>query len=155
MQTLVLGIGNLLMGDEGVGVHVLRRLQEQTDSVPADLVDGGTGGFHLLGFFETYERIVLVDAASDGQVPGTVRVIRPRYASDYPPTLAAHDIGLKDLIESVQLLGKRPEVALVTISISAPGDMSLELSDAVESAVESAVRTVRELLAGSHPASFR
>ena len=64
----------------------------------ADLVDGGTGGFHLLGFFSDRPWIVLIDAAADGRPPGTVSLIRPRFASDFPRTLSAHDIGLKDLL---------------------------------------------------------
>jgi hydrogenase maturation protease len=150
MKTLVLGIGNLLMGDEGVGVHVLRHLETHAHLTEVDLVDGGTGGFHLLEYFETYERVLLIDAAADGEPPGTVRAIQPRYASDYPPSLAAHDIGLKDLIEGAQLLGHHPEVVLVTISIAALSGMSLELSHDVRAAIEPAAQTVTEWLA-NHP----
>ena len=150
MKTLILGIGNLLMGDEGVGIHVLRHLQEQDELTGVDLVDGGTGGFHLLEYFERYERIVLIDAAMDGEPAGTVRVIQPRYASDYPTSLAAHDIGLKDLVESAQLLGRSPEIALFTVSIGTLSDMSLDLSATVAAAVEPAARSVRDWLA-DHP----
>jgi len=81
------------------------------------LLDGGTGGFHLLSLFQDYGRIVLVDATMDGAPPGTVRVLRPRFASDYPKTLSAHDIGLKDLVEAAILLGHVPRVVLVVVSV--------------------------------------
>jgi len=152
MKTLILGIGNLLMGDEGVGIHVLRHLEAQADLPSADLVDGGTGGFHLLEYFEKYERIILIDAAADGAPSGTVRVIQPRYASDYPTSLAAHDIGLKDLIESAQLLGHSPQVVLVTVSIGGLGAMSLELSDDVRVSVPRAAQDVIDWLE-KHPAT--
>ena len=67
--TLILDIGNLLMGDEGVGVHVARALDDLGDRPDVDVVDGGTGGFHLLEYFERYGRLILVDAALDPHVP--------------------------------------------------------------------------------------
>jgi len=140
---LILGVGNLLMGDEGVGVAAIRRLEQNGLAAHAELVDGGTSGFHLLGLFRDQPRIILIDATTDGQPPGTVSLIHPRYASDFPPTLTAHDIGLKDLIESAALLGYWPEVDLITISIGDLGLMTMELSPAVSAAlplVETLVR---------------
>ncbi|HSN60978.1 MAG TPA: hydrogenase maturation protease, partial [Ferruginibacter sp.] len=55
---LILGIGNYLMGDEGVGVHVANRLAKENNIKGVDIVDGGTGGFHLLGYFEGYKTII-------------------------------------------------------------------------------------------------
>ena len=113
-KPLILGVGNLLMGDEGVGVAAIRHLEEKGFADRAELVDGGTSGFHLLGLFRDQQHLILIDAATDGKPAGTVSLIRPRYASDFPPTLTAHDIGLKDLIESAALLGYLPEVDLIT-----------------------------------------
>ncbi|MCR4376213.1 MAG: hydrogenase maturation protease, partial [Acidobacteria bacterium] len=98
---LVLGIGNLLMGDEGVGVRVVEALERarwRPDGVT--LVDGGTGGFHLLEYLQEFTPIVMIDATLDGQPAGTVSVLRPKYASDFPRALTAHDIGLRDLVET-------------------------------------------------------
>ncbi len=145
-RTAILGIGNLLMGDEGVGIHVVRQLKELDRRSDLDVVDGGTGGFHLLEYFERYRRLILIDAAADGQPPGTVRLIRPRYSKDYPPTLTAHEIGLKDLLDAVQLLGVQPDVRLITISIGEVSGPRLELTPAVEGAIAKAVRIVREQL---------
>jgi hydrogenase maturation protease len=130
-KTLVLGVGNLLMGDEGVGVAAIRYLEEQGFAEHAELVDGGTSGFHLLGLFRNQQRLILIDAATDDRPVGTVSLIRPRYATDFPPTLTAHDIGLKDLIESAALLGYWPEVDLITISIGDLCSMSMDLSPEV------------------------
>ena len=134
-RPLVLGVGNLLMGDEGIGVVAIRYLEQAGSADRADLVDGGTGGFHLLGLFRDYEHVILIDATADGKAPGTVSLIKPRFANDFPPTLTAHDIGLKDLIESAALLGDLPKVDLVTISIGALSVMSMELSAAVKGAL--------------------
>jgi hydrogenase maturation protease len=147
-RILVLGIGNLLMGDEGVGVHAVRCLGQESLPSAVTVVDGGTGGFHLLSYFADYDVIVMVDATMDGRPPGTVGVIRPRYASDFPRALTAHDIGLRDLVESAVLLGPLPPIHLVTVSIAGLSGLSLELSPPVRAALPRVVATVRELLAG-------
>jgi len=134
-RPLVLGVGNLLMGDEGVGVAAIRHLERTGSAGQADLLDGGTSGFNLLGLFREYEHVILIDASADGKAPGTVSLIKPKFANDFPPTLTAHDIGLKDLIESAALLGDWPKVDLVTISIGEFCTMSMDLSAAVKAAL--------------------
>ena len=146
-RTLILGVGNLLMGDEGVGVAAIRHLEARGLSDHAELLDGGTSGFHLLGLFRHQQHLILIDAATDDQPLGTVSLIRPRYANDFPPTLTAHDIGLKDLIESAALLGYWPRVDLITISIGDLGEMSMLLSPAVAAALPQVEILVRRCLA--------
>jgi len=145
-RTLVMGIGNLLMGDEGVGVHVARRLAREPFPPHVDVLDGGTGGFHLLEPLTSHDPVILVDATTDGRTAGTVSVIEPRYASDFPPTLTAHDIGLRDLIVSAAMLNKLPRVRLVTVSIDEMQPMELALSPAVEAAVPRVVEQVWQLI---------
>lgn len=134
-RPLVLGVGNLLMGDEGIGVVAIRHLENLGFGECAELVDGGTSGFHLLGLFRDRLHIILIDAATDGKPLGSVSLIHPRYASDFPPTLTAHDIGLKDLLESAAMLGDLPEVDLVTISIGDLGAMTMDLSPEVSASL--------------------
>jgi hydrogenase maturation protease len=147
--TLVLGIGNLLMGDEGVGVHALRAFEHDAWPEAVALLDGGTGGFHLLEYLTSYPRLVMIDATMDGAPAGTVSVLRPRYATDFPRSLTAHDIGLRDLIESAALLGPLPEVTLVTVSIEEIKSMVTELSPAVAGALPMVRQRVREAVAGA------
>jgi len=144
---LVLGIGNLLMNDEGVGIHVISRL-ELEDFQGADLMDGGTGGFHLLGFIQSYKTIIMIDASLDEFPPGHVRVLKPRYAKDFPKQLSAHEIGLKDLIDSAILLGNMPDMHLVAISVKDFQDMGMDLSPEVEAAIPEAIEKVREIVKG-------
>ena len=146
-RPLILGIGNLLLGDEGVGVHTIRRLERAGLEARADLLDGGTGGFHLLGAFCDRAWLILVDAAADGHPPGTVSRIRPRFASDFPRTLTAHDIGLKDLLESAMLLGALPEMDLITVSVTEHQPMSLDLSPTVAAALPQVEALIRLCLA--------
>ncbi len=127
-KILILGVGNYLMGDEGVGVHLINEMQNTILPEGVDLLDGGTGGFHLLEYFETYPKLILIDATLDGQQPGTIRQLTPKFASDFPNAMSSHDIGLRDLVASLQLLGKMPEIHLFIVSIQSIQQQSIELS---------------------------
>ena len=133
------------MNDEGAGIHVISRLEKE--GLPgADLMDGGTGGFHLLGVIQSYPTVIIVDASLDQFPPGHVRILHPRYADDFPRQLSAHETGLKDLIDSACLLGNMPKLPLVAISVGDFQDMGMELSPEVELAIPEAMRWVRKLV---------
>jgi hydrogenase maturation protease len=142
---LVLGIGNILLRDEGAGIHVVTRLEKEGFN-EADLMDGGTGGFHLLGFIQSYKTIIIIDASLDEFPAGNVRVLHPRYAKDFPRQLSAHEIGLKDLLDSAYLLGNMPQIHLVAISIKDFQEMGMELTDEVRKAIPVAMQSVKELI---------
>jgi hydrogenase maturation protease len=142
---LVLGIGNILLSDEGAGIHVVTRLEKEGFN-EADLMDGGTGGFHLLGFIQSYKTIIIIDASLDEFPAGNVRVLHPRYAKDFPRQLSAHEIGLKDLLDSAYLLGNMPQIHLVAISIKDFQEMGMELTDEVRKAIPVAMQSVKELI---------
>lgn len=128
-KVLILGIGNTLMGDEGVGVSVVRELEKTALPQHIELLDGGTGGFLLLEPMQKAEKVILIDAAIDGARAGTIRRLRPKFSTNYPKTLTAHDIGLKDLLDAFYLMGERqPEVTLFAVSISDLQNMTTELS---------------------------
>lgn len=127
-KTLILGIGNVLMGDEGIGVAVVNELEKTALPENVELLDGGVGSFLLLEPMQSAEKVILIDATIDGEKPGTVRRLRPRYSTEYPRTLTAHDIGLKDLLDTFYLLGEQPDVTLFAVSIPPLQDMTMELS---------------------------
>jgi hydrogenase maturation protease len=145
-KTLVLGLGNVLMGDEGVGVHVVRAIEQSLAkrALPGNVkcLDGGTGGFVLLEPLQDAGRIILIDAAADGNPPGTVTRTTPRFSRDYPPTLTAHDIGVKDLLDVFYIQGGGPEVVLYAIAIDPQQPISLELSPGIAQAAQVAVAEI-------------
>ena len=144
-STLVLGIGNILLNDEGVGIEVINKLGEE--GLPGvDLIDVGTGGFHLLGLMQAYSKIIIVDASLDSFPEGTVRVIQPKYSTDVPAQLSAHEVGLKDLIEATFLLDGTPEYYLVAVSVKNFQDIGMEISPAIQEAIPLAAEKVRELV---------
>ncbi|GAB2834465.1 hydrogenase maturation protease [Ferruginibacter profundus] len=145
-KILILGIGNYLMGDEGVGVHAAERLQHEHLPDYVDVVDGGTGGFHLLGYFEGYETIILIDATLDNNPNGTIRLIKPRFAQDFPKAMSTHDIGLKDMVSALQLMGKMPVIHLLVMSIESLQQQGITLTSDIEEAMPLLIAKIKTLL---------
>jgi hydrogenase maturation protease len=143
-KVLILGIGNVLMGDEGIGVAVVNELEKTALPETVELLDGGVGSFLLLEPMQSAERVILIDATIDGEKTGTVRRLRPRYSKDYPRTLTAHDIGLKDLLDTFYLIGDQPDVTLFAVSIPPLQDMTMELSPELSPVVPQIARMVLE-----------
>ncbi len=147
---LVLGIGNYLMGDEGVGVQLIQKMNTLELPSYLDILDGGTGGFLLLSCIEAYGHIIFVDATMDGKEPGSISLIKPKFASDFPSALSVHDVGLKDMIEAVYLMDHRPGIQLLTVSIKEMKPMTLELSDEVAGSIPEAANLILELAKEIH-----
>jgi len=145
-KILILGIGNVLMGDEGIGVHTIKAVEEKSFPEDIDILDGGTGGFHLMAYFQEYENIIMIDATMDKKPAGTVSVIQPKFASDFPKSLSAHDIGLKDMIESITLLGKLPKIYLITVTIDSIQSMQMELSPRIKESIPEVIGKIEELV---------
>jgi hydrogenase maturation protease len=145
-KTLILGLGNILMGDEGVGVHVVRavelRLAQHRLSDQVECLDGGTGGFTLLEPLQSAGRVIMIDAASDGNPVGTVTRTMPRFSRDYPPTLTAHDIGVKDLLDIFYIQGGGPEVVLYAITIDPSQPIRMSISEETAQAATVAIREI-------------
>jgi hydrogenase maturation protease len=147
----VIGLGNALLRDEGVGIHAVHRLRDSGLLPPGvDCVDGGTGGFILLETLQDARRVVLIDATDDGQPPGTITRMAPRYASEYPPSMAAHDVGLRDLLETSELLGHAPETVLFTVSVKMPQALGTELSPEVAACLPRLAELIVSEVTGSH-----
>ena len=138
----MLGLGNVIMGDEGVGVHVVRALEKHQLPANVECLDGGTGGFTLLEPLQEAGRIILIDAAADGNPPGTVTRTKPKFSRDYPPTLTAHDIGVKDLLDVFYIQGGSPDVVLYAITIDPQQPISMELSPEIAKAAEMAAAEI-------------
>jgi hydrogenase maturation protease len=144
-KVLILGVGNYLMGDEGVGVHLAQQVAEELNDEQIDVVDGGTGGFQLMDLLESYPTVILVDATLDQREAGTIRLIRPEFSADFPKVMSTHEIGLKDLVESLILLDKLPLLYLFVVSINNMQPLSIELSPEIKSSLIELKKQVSEL----------
>jgi len=141
---LVLGIGNVLMGDEGVGVEVVRHVSRTRLPENVQCLDGGTGSFLLLEPMQRATRVILIDATIDGNPPGTVIRLTPRFSSDYPVTLTAHDIGLKDLLDAAYLTDAPVDVTLFAISIDPNQMVGISLSPVIAARIPEITQQVRD-----------
>ena len=131
---LILGIGNLVMSDDGVGVKVVQKLQREyllPDFV--DIMDGGTLGLDILPRLEGIERLIVVDAIETGDIPGTlVRLVGDEIPLALETKVSPHQMGLKDLLTVSLLMGHAPrEMVLVGVQ---PGsiEMDTELTPEVD-----------------------
>jgi hydrogenase maturation protease len=148
---LILGIGNYLMGDEGLGVHFINQLRPELEPGLADLLDGGTAGFQLMEYLEAYPNVILIDATLDGKPAGTIQLIKPRFSKDFPSAMSTHEIGLKDLIEGLALLDKFPTIHLFIVSIEKIQPLSTELSPEIRNALPALKERVLQLAASLNP----
>ena len=146
MKTLILGVGNFLLKDEGVGIHVINELEKENLPPDVSLIDGGTGGLHLIGWLQDYDRIIMIDATLDDNPPGTIRLIHPRYASDFPPLMSAHEIGLRDMIKAMSLMGNLPEILLIVISVVNISEVGTDLSPEIQAVLPEIVQLVKDQL---------
>ena len=145
-KTLILGLGNVLLQDEGIGIHTLRELEKMKWPDHVDLLDGGTGGFVLLSLFHEYKNMIIIDATLSNEPEGTIKVIKPKFAKDFPKSLSTHELGLKDMIESAILLGKVPNIQLIVININPDQKLNMELQPEIKKRVPDLVKTVKEVM---------
>lgn len=148
---LILGIGNYLMGDEGVGVHFINQLKNEIEPGLADLVDGGTAGFQLMEYLESYPHVIMIDATLDGKPAGTIQLVKPKFSKDFPSAMSTHEIGLKDLVEGMALLGKLPNIDLFIISIEKVRPLSTKLSPEILAVLPELKSRVMALAASMQP----
>jgi hydrogenase maturation protease len=158
MKVLILGIGNSLLCDEGVGIHVIRALEEE---VPADdgdvrLLDGGTLSFTLAGPIEEADALVVVDAAQLKAEPGTLRVFEGEEMDRFllgNRKSSVHEVGLGDLMTIARLAGHWPaRRALVAIQPEVV-DWGEAPSARVAAAVPAACRHIQSLIGAWRHAS--
>lgn len=145
-RILILGIGNYLMGDEGVGVHTIHALSKIKLPDNVDIMDGGTGSFDLMPILSQYPLVIFVDATMDNKAAGTINVLYPKFAADFPTVLSAHDVGLKDMIEALEFQNQLPKIILLTVTITEMIPMTINLTKEVENSLQNATNKILEIL---------
>lgn len=146
---LVLGFGNVLLGDDGAGIQLVKRLQSDPALSGHQFVDGGTMSFSLLSYVESTNSILVIDAAELNSPAGTIALFEGRAMDDFlmsPRRRTVHEMGLNDLLDMARLRDCLPDHrALLCIQ---PGviDWSETLSPGVEVALAQAAVQARALL---------
>jgi hydrogenase maturation protease len=140
---LILGLGNILLGDEGVGVRVIEQLFSHPFPDEIEVIDGGTAGYELINFFEGKEKVIIVDAVKTDDTPGSVyKMDLSVVQEDETVQLSLHQIGLKNVFKMASMMDLNPEVTLVGIVPKNYQDYNIGLSDEVEKAIPLAIETV-------------
>ncbi len=139
---LVLGVGDPHFGDEGAGLHVVRRLEHEPRIPGVRLLEGGIAGAHLLPELDHVAVLLIVTAARDGRAAGTVTYSRPKIPDDLPGEPSASRDGLAEFFSAALLLDRLPRTHLYAISIGGPAIPGRSLSTAVAEAVAVASCTV-------------
>ena len=115
-ETTVLGIGNVILSDEGFGVRVVEFLAANYDfSEDVQLVDGGTLGIELTQFVTDSKRLLVIDSINGGKEPGTrFRFVNDEVQAHFQDKLSAHEVGIQDVLTLLTLTGKKiPEVVVI------------------------------------------
>jgi hydrogenase maturation protease len=146
-KVLLVGLGNILLSDEGTGVHAVEALRKRFDFPGVDLLDGGTLGLDLLPWMEGREKVLFIDAVNFQEHPGTIAV---REGRDIPsflgPRLSFHHVGLPDLLFAMSFRGDEPaKIALVGIQPEKI-EVGLTLSETVRGRFEKLLNAVVEKL---------
>jgi hydrogenase maturation protease len=149
---LILGIGNLLLKDEGVGVHVVKKLKEMPLPANVEVLDGGTAGLDLVDFIEGRKKLIVIDAVNAGEKPGTIYRLTEENLDIKPKAISSfHEIDFLDALHMSEVMNSKPK-EIVVIGIE-PKDMSggLELSPEIEERIPKIIELVmKELNSNGH-----
>ncbi len=148
-RTVVIGLGNPLMGDDGLGLVALERLRQEY-AIPADveLVDGGTWGMNLLPVIEDAGRVILIDAIDVGTAPGTpIRLERARLPRYLATKISPHQVDLRDVLGLAELRGTLPNDTIALGLQPKRVALGNQLSDVLSCRVDDLVTLVVQELA--------
>lgn len=146
MKVAIIGIGNTLMSDDGVGVRVLEQLKGRIPE-KVEMIELGTGGMNLLHILEGYDAVLLVDAVDFAGEPAEIRTFRPDDVSTIKTLgYSLHDMDLLKVIGLARQLGKCPEVIWIVSIQPVSLKPSMELSPEVESKLPELIETVSQML---------
>ncbi len=152
-KLLVLGVGNILMMDEGIGVHAIHafwKQKERFDDTLVDFIDGGTFTQDIFYLFENYEKLLVLDVVRAGHPPGTIFSLTEQDLVQNPKQmLSLHDVDLLDSLNMAKLRGHRPPLKVVGIEpekIDWGTDMTPTLVQAFPTFLQTAENHIRRLL---------
>jgi len=142
-KILILGLGNILLGDEGVGVRIAEQLASQSLPDEVEVIDGGTAGYELLSFLEGREKVIIVDAVKTSDKPGAVyKMDLSILEEDATMHLSLHQLGLKNVFKIASLMDINPKVTLVGVVPKDYQSYKIGLSQEVEKAIPIVTKTI-------------
>jgi hydrogenase maturation protease len=140
---LILGIGNILLKDEGIGVHVVNKMKGLPLPGNVEILDGGTAGLDLTDFIANRKKVIVIDTVKAGEKPGTIyRLTEKNLRTGQKAIMSFHEIDFLDALYMSEVMGEKPEETVV-IGIE-PKDMSdgTELSPEIEERIPIVINAV-------------
>ncbi len=149
-KIVVIGVGNLLLMDEGIGVHIINKLEKHNLPKNVEIYDGGTGGFKLIDLMHGAARVIFIDAVETGRLPGTVTTFSPEDVRSiyHNKKYSLHDTDLMDVIKMTELLDTPPEIEIIGIqpkTINYGTTLSKELTDSMSKIISTALKRIEEV----------
>ncbi|CCO24382.1 NiFeSe hydrogenase maturation protease [Maridesulfovibrio hydrothermalis] len=132
-KLLVLGIGNILLGDEGVGVHAVEELKKEEWPENVHLVDGGTFTHDIFHILEGYDGLLVLDIVHGNKEPGTMYYLEEKdIIQNDKQRLSLHDIDLIDSLNMAGAVGKRPDLRILGMEPENYTEWSMEMTDTIK-----------------------
>ncbi len=146
-KILIIGIGNILMRDDGVGVRVIEKMRQMPIPADVEIIDGGVMGLNLLYYVEGRKKVIVIDSVNIGKPPGTIYRFTENALIEKKELLrSAHGVDFTDVIKTSEFLGTKPE-EIIFIGIE-PEDISegMELSPKLQSRIPRIIELVMKEL---------
>jgi len=143
LKIVILGVGNLLLSDEGVGVHVANELVKLELPPGVTVVEGGTDGFRLINVITEADRLIVVDAVKGGGAPGSIYRFDINEVQNCPSGFktSVHQIGILEVINLSGLIGKTPQTTVIGIEPESL-EMGMELSPEVKAKIPKIIELI-------------
>ena len=149
---IVLGVGNILLSDEGIGVHTINELQKRKNEFPSNVefIEGGTDGFGLLNIISEADNIVVIDSLKGGGKPGSLYKFNVKEVNTCPDIFktSIHQVGILEIINLSGLIGKAPEAVIIGVepkSINSGMELSEEIAAKIPRIIELVSKEIEKI----------
>jgi hydrogenase maturation protease len=146
-KIVILGVGNLLLSDEGVGVHVANELMKMSLPPEISVVEGGTDGFGLLNIIKEADRLIVIDAVRGDAAPGSIYRFDVGEVRNCPSGFktSVHQIGILEVLDLSELIGKTPYTTIIGVEPKSL-EMGMELSPEIKAKIPRVIELIMDEL---------
>ena len=143
-NVLILGIGNILHKDDGLGVFIVNEINASVKDLPknVEIADGGVLGYDLLPLMSGRDKIVIADALKADDAPGSIYRFPAKHLRDSNNKFSLHEMGVKKIIDMLTLTGETPEIEIIGIVPEDIHSLEIGISDSVKKSVPKAMEYI-------------
>ena len=146
-KVLILGVGNILLRDDGFGVHLIQSLEETAFPPNVQILEAGTVSHQLIPAFRSIDYLIVIDAVEAGDVPGSIFKFSPEDMNFHSEQkISLHQISLTDVLQMAELTGAKPKTVIIAVQPKDVSTWGLELSDEVRMAMPKVKKIILEEL---------